>query len=91
MFNLFVKPIFVNIPKIYTSVTNFYLTYPWLLGKKYTRSNQKEMTQMGRARKQKARDKNKQSLPQTPRKDIATTDDDLQWAKEIDGKYDERD
>ncbi|RXJ02768.1 YfhD family protein [Anaerobacillus alkaliphilus] len=46
---------------------------------------------MGRARKQKARDKNKQSLPQTPRKDIATTDDDLQWAKEIDGKYDERD
>ncbi|MFN7252029.1 MAG: YfhD family protein [Anaerobacillus sp.] len=46
---------------------------------------------MGRARKQKTRDKNKNSLPQTPKKDIATTDDDLQWAKEIDGRYDVRD
>ncbi|WP_139193733.1 YfhD family protein [Anaerobacillus alkalidiazotrophicus] len=42
---------------------------------------------MGRARKQKARDKNKQSLPQTPKKDIATTDDDLEFAKELDDRY----
>ncbi|UTW70624.1 YfhD family protein [Anaerobacillus sp. HL2] len=45
---------------------------------------------MGRARKQKTRDRNKNSLPQTPEKDIATSDEDLKWAKEIDGKYDER-
>lgn len=38
---------------------------------------------MGRARKQKARDKNKNSLPQTPRKDIATDDQDLELAKEL--------
>lgn len=41
------------------------------------------ITQMGRARKQKARDKNKNSLPQTPRKDIATDDQDLELAKEL--------
>ncbi|MDQ0255684.1 hypothetical protein J2S74_003066 [Evansella vedderi] len=42
---------------------------------------------MGRARKQKARDKNKQTLPQTPRKDIATTNEDLEVAKEVDDLY----
>ncbi|WNF37228.1 YfhD family protein [Bacillaceae bacterium IKA-2] len=38
---------------------------------------------MGRARKQKTRDKNKNSLPQTPQKDIATDDQDLELAKEM--------
>ncbi|WP_156906536.1 YfhD family protein [Alteribacter aurantiacus] len=33
---------------------------------------------MGRARKQKARDKNKQNLPQTPKKDIKQTTSDNQ-------------
>lgn len=42
---------------------------------------------MGRARQQKARDKNKNSLPQTPRKDIATDDQDIEIAKEIGDFY----
>ena len=42
---------------------------------------------MGRARKQKTRDRNKNSLPQTPRKDIATDDQDLEFAKELDDRY----
>lgn len=42
---------------------------------------------MSRARKQKARDKNKQTLPQTPRRDIATSDEDLELAKELDELY----
>lgn len=42
---------------------------------------------MGRARKQKARDKNKNSLPQTPQKDIAKDDQDLELAKELDDLY----
>ncbi|MDG5788416.1 YfhD family protein [Evansella sp. AB-P1] len=42
---------------------------------------------MSRARKQKARDKNKSKLPQTPRKDIATDDSDLEVAKEVDELY----
>lgn len=42
---------------------------------------------MGRARKQKARDKNKNSLPQTPQKDIAKDDQDLELAKELDDRY----
>ncbi|MBM7094418.1 MULTISPECIES: YfhD family protein [Alteribacter] len=33
---------------------------------------------MGRARKQKARDKNKQTLPQTPKKDIKQPESDQQ-------------
>ncbi|WP_184664180.1 YfhD family protein [Texcoconibacillus texcoconensis] len=43
---------------------------------------------MGRARKQKTRDRNKQDLPQTPRKDIVTDDQDLELAKELDKQYD---
>lgn len=42
---------------------------------------------MGRARKQKTRDKNKNTLPQTPKKDIATDDQDLEFAKELDDRY----
>ena len=42
---------------------------------------------MGRARKQKTRDKNKNKLPQTPRRDTATNDDDLEFAKELDEVY----
>ncbi|WP_078427976.1 YfhD family protein [Alkalihalobacterium alkalinitrilicum] len=42
---------------------------------------------MGRARKQKARDKNKAGLPQTPKKDIKTDDQDLELAKELDDRY----
>ncbi|MBU9712145.1 YfhD family protein [Evansella tamaricis] len=42
---------------------------------------------MGRAHKQKARDKNKQKLPQTPQKDIAADDQDLELAKEVDDLY----
>ncbi|MCD8501974.1 MAG: YfhD family protein [Bacillaceae bacterium] len=42
---------------------------------------------MGRARKQKTRDKNKNSLPQTPKKDIATDNSDLEIAKELDEVY----
>lgn len=43
---------------------------------------------MGRARKQKTRDKNKNKLPQTPRREIATDDSDLEFAKELDEVYD---
>ncbi|ADU30593.1 YfhD family protein [Evansella cellulosilytica] len=42
---------------------------------------------MGRAHKQKARDKNKQTLPQTPKKDIARDEQDLEVAKEVDAIY----
>ncbi|WP_100831894.1 YfhD family protein [Alteribacter populi] len=44
---------------------------------------------MGRARKQKTRDKNKQSLPQTPKKDIAGNQrqEDVELAEEVDDLY----
>ncbi|WP_179295639.1 YfhD family protein [Bacillus sp. FJAT-45350] len=42
---------------------------------------------MSRARKQKARDKNKARLPQTPDKDKLTSNDDLELAKEVADEY----
>ncbi|MBU8905810.1 YfhD family protein [Desertibacillus haloalkaliphilus] len=43
---------------------------------------------MGRAHDQRPRDKNKATLPQTPRRDIAKTNDDLELAKEVNELYD---
>ncbi len=43
---------------------------------------------MGSTRNRRARDKNKQTLPQTPKKDIASDDSaDLEVAKEVDDLY----
>ncbi|WP_280770423.1 YfhD family protein [Salipaludibacillus daqingensis] len=43
---------------------------------------------MGSTRNRRARDKNKQKLPQTPTKDIVRDDSDLEIAKELDDLYD---
>lgn len=43
---------------------------------------------MGRGQSQKPRDKNQSKLPQTPRKDIAKSNEDLELAKELDERYD---
>ncbi len=42
---------------------------------------------MSRARTRKPGDKNQKTLPQTPRKDIATSNDDLELAKEVASEY----
>ncbi|MGO4889092.1 YfhD family protein [Anaerobacillus sp. MEB173] len=43
---------------------------------------------MSRARTRKARDKNEAKLPQTPKKDIATANDDIEIAQEVSEQYD---